>query len=116
MIGPKKAATRAVPLALHPEQRHQDHDRDRQDVFAEAVRDELEALDRRKHRNRRRDDGVAGEQRRAGDAEQKHDWRATRRPSAVCASAISDRMPPSPRLSARIRNTTYLTVTVKISA
>ena len=42
--------------------------------------------------------------------------RPTRRPSADCASAISDRMPPSPRLSARIRNTTYLAVTVKISA
>ncbi len=41
---------------------------------------------------------------------------AARRPSAFCASAISERMPPSPRLSALIRKITYFRVTVKISA
>ena len=40
----------------------------------------------------------------------------TRRHSAFCASAISDSVPPSPLLSARIRNSTYLAVTVKNSA
>ncbi len=32
-----------------------------------------------------------------------------------CASAISARMPPSPRLSARITSSTYLTVTISTS-
>ena len=41
---------------------------------------------------------------------------SVRLPSALCASAISDRMPPSPLLSACIRNRTYLAVTVTISA
>ena len=39
-----------------------------------------------------------------------------RRPSARWARAISDSTPPSPLLSARIRNSTYLTVTTRISA
>jgi hypothetical protein len=39
-----------------------------------------------------------------------------RRPSARCVNAISDSTPPSPLLSARIRNSTYLTVTTRISA
>ena len=39
-----------------------------------------------------------------------------RRPSARCASAISESTPPSPLLSARIRKRTYLTVTTMISA
>ena len=37
-------------------------------------------------------------------------------PSADWASAIRDRMPPSPRLSACMRNNTYFAVTVKNSA
>ncbi len=37
-------------------------------------------------------------------------------PSAVWASAFSDRMPPSPLLSACIRNSTYLPVTTISSA
>ena len=41
---------------------------------------------------------------------------SVRLPSARWASAISDRMPPSPLLSACIRNSTYLAVTVTISA
>ncbi len=32
-----------------------------------------------------------------------------------CANAISARMPPSPRLSARITRSTYLIVTIRIS-
>ena len=37
-------------------------------------------------------------------------------PSALCAKAMSDRVPPSPSLSARSRIKTYLTVTTRISA
>ena len=39
-----------------------------------------------------------------------------RRPMAFCASASMDRMPPSPLLSARSRNRTYFSVTIRISA
>ena len=39
-----------------------------------------------------------------------------RLPSAICASAVSERMPPSPLLSANIRNSTYLAVTTMSSA
>ena len=39
-----------------------------------------------------------------------------RLPTACCASAISESVPPSPLLSARMMNSTYLTVTMKISA
>ena len=39
-----------------------------------------------------------------------------RRPSAFCASAISDSVPPSPLLSARIRKNTYLSVTTMNNA
>ncbi len=42
--------------------------------------------------------------------------KGVRRPSALWARAISDSTPPSPRLSARIRNSTYLTVTTRIRA
>ena len=37
-------------------------------------------------------------------------------PSALCAKAISARVPPSPSLSARSRIKTYLNVTTRISA
>ncbi len=39
-----------------------------------------------------------------------------RLPSAVWARAIRDSTPPSPRLSARMRNRTYLMVTTRIRA
>src|SRR6185503_7911271 len=42
--------------------------------------------------------------------------RAVRRPSARVASAVSDRVPPSPLLSARSRRSTYFSVTVMMSA
>ena len=38
-------------------------------------------------------------------------WRPRSVPTARCASAISARMPPSPRLSARSTINTYFTVT-----
>ena len=37
-------------------------------------------------------------------------------PSALCAKAMSERVPPSPSLSARSKIKTYLTVTTRISA
>ncbi len=42
--------------------------------------------------------------------------KAVRRPSARLASAVSESVPPSPLLSARSRMSTYLAVTVMISA
>jgi hypothetical protein len=45
--------------ALHREQRQQDGDRDGNDVAFERRRHELDALDGRQHRNRRRDHGIA---------------------------------------------------------
>ena len=100
---------------LHREQHDQDHDRQRHDVRIERRRHDLQAFDRRQHRQRRRDDGVAVEQRAADDAEQDDDAGAAR-PSARGASAISASVPPSPLLSARSRMSTYLRVTMTISA
>ena len=42
--------------------------------------------------------------------------KGVRRPAARVASAISDKVPPSPLLSARNSNSTYFSVTVTISA
>ena len=81
MIGPKKAATLRGAARLHREQRDQDHDGQRHDVGVEGRRRDLQAFDRRQHRQRRRDHGVAVEQRGADDAEQ-HDDAARLWPSA----------------------------------
>jgi len=61
----------------------------------------LRPLQRRKHRNGRRNDRVARKQRRTATPRKKIS--SVRLPSALCASAISDRMPPSPLLSACMR-------------
>ena len=69
MIGPK---TRPMPpgaAPLHDEQPDEDHDRDRDRPSRRRRWWHLEALDRAEHRDRRRDDAVAVEQRRAEDAE-----------------------------------------------
>ena len=58
---------------LHGEQHQQDDDRQRHHVGIERRGDELDAFDRRQHRQRRRDHGVAVEQRAADDAEQHDD-------------------------------------------
>ena len=55
--------------ALHREQRNEDQDRQRNDVVLQRGRRELQALHRRKHRDRRRDHRIADEHRRADDAE-----------------------------------------------
>ena len=114
MIGPNNAATLRGAARLHGEQRDQDDDGERHDVGLEGRRRDLQALDRRQHRDRRRDDRIAVEQRGADDAEQDEARRAA--PSARWASAISASVPPSPLLSARSRMTTYLSVTMTISA
>ena len=57
--------------ALDPEKREQDPQRDRQDVGIQDWSDQLEPLDGRQDRDRRRDRGVAVEERGAGDAKAK---------------------------------------------
>src|SRR5262249_38567768 len=66
----EQAADARGAAVLHREQRDQDRQRQRQDEVVERRRDELEALHGGKHGNRRRDDAVAIEQRRARDAKQ----------------------------------------------
>ena len=46
----------------------------------------------------------------------KIEMKAAQRPNALRASAVKASVPPSPLLSARIRNRTYLTVTVSNNA
>jgi hypothetical protein len=69
MTGAKADATRAVPPALDSEQHHQDEDRERPHVVLERRGHELEAFDRRQHRNRRPDHGIGDEHRCADHAE-----------------------------------------------
>ena len=70
VIGPKKRRDPRGAARLHREQHDQDHDGQRHDVGIERRRHDLEAFDRRQHRERRRDHRVAVEQRAADDAEQ----------------------------------------------
>jgi hypothetical protein len=74
----------------------------------------LQALDGREHRNGRGDDPVAVEQRRADHPEEEH--RRGALGQVALGQAMSARVPPSPLLSARIRKTTYLMVTMSTSA
>ena len=71
--------------------------------------DDLDALDRRQHRDRGGDHAVAEEQRGAEDAErgQRHDGATTSCPPPQRRSSVmSAMMPPSPSLSARITRVT----------
>ncbi len=61
---------------LHGKQRHQNHHRERHDVWIEGGRCDLEAFDRGEHRQRRRDHRIAIEQRGADDAAEHHGARA----------------------------------------
>ena len=72
VIGPNQAATAAVPrlCTLNSPTRIARLERD--DEGLERRRRELQPFDRRQHRDRRRDDRVAIEQRGAGHAEQRH--------------------------------------------
>ena len=112
VIGPKYFADLRGAARLDREQPDQDDDRERDDELLERRRDELQAFDGRQHRDGRRDDGVAVEERGAGDAEPK-DQRRVVRFATDWPSAISANMPPSPLLSARSSMMTYLSVTIE---
>ena len=62
----------------------------------------LESLDRAEHRDRGRDDAVAVEQRGAEEAERDQQRALAAAVRRGASSASSARMPPSPRLSARM--------------
>ncbi len=119
MIGPNSPPDRAGAEPLDREE----PDQDRHSVIGttsgqeEARRDLESPRPRREHRDRRRDHAVAVEQRRAEDAERdqrRHAWR--RRCLRRSISATSAMMPPSPWLSARMMNATYLSETMIVSA
>ena len=84
----------------------------------EARRGDLQPLDRRQHGDRGRDHAVAVEQRRAEDAERDQRRLAPTAALAVArwTSAMRAMMPPSPSLSARMMNVTYLTETMSVIA
>ena len=82
---------------------------------SEARRGDLQPLDRRQHRDRRRDHPVAVEERRAEHAERdQHELGPRRVSSAPCTSAIRARIPPSPSLSARMMKRTYSIETISV--
>jgi hypothetical protein len=66
--GPEEAANARGATLLHGEQGEQHHQRDGHHVVPEVRRDHLQAFHRREHRDGRRDDAVAIEQRGAEDA------------------------------------------------
>ena len=73
---PEQAPDRARPEALGGEQHGQDRERERHDELVQRRLDDFDPLDRREHRDRRRDHAVAVEQRGAEDAERdEHDLR-----------------------------------------
>ena len=59
---------------------------------------------------------IASPENRAAPATPRKNTRAEEPFKTCCARAIRDSVPPSPLLSARIRNRMYLAVTVKNSA
>ena len=65
----KKGGDPACPVALHHEKGDENHQGDRDHIGLEEGRNEFQALHRRKNGNRRRDDGVAREERSAHDAQ-----------------------------------------------
>ena len=69
---PEQPADNGGAAALHQKQADQQHQRDRHDIRFEQRRGDLQPLDRAQDRNRRRDDPVAIEQRRA-DQPRHHD-------------------------------------------
>ena len=106
------------PGTLDREQRDEDDDGDRHDERMQRRRDDAEAFDRAQHRDRRRDHAVAVEHRRAEDAEARRATSAAARGRSMPrdTSAVSARMPPSPRLSARMISVMYFSVTTITSA
>ena len=116
MIGPKKLATRAVPF------RWTKNRVTRMRIVSAWTR--LRSLKNGVTRSRPSSAEsteiagvmIASPENSAAPATPRKNTKLERRPSARCASAIRDSVPPSPLLSARIRNSTYFAVTVKNSA
>ncbi len=99
---PEETGDAGGAAALHDEQQEQNRDGQQDDMplIGKGGMDQLEPLHRGEDRNGRRDDGIAVEQGGTHDAEQEN--HRPRRPKACCASAMSDSVPPSPLLSARM--------------
>ena len=112
-------AVRAV--LLDGEDPDQNDDRDRHDIRIDQRCRDRQAFDRAQHGDRRRNHAVPVQQRRAENAERdQHRARraavARRCPTRCGTSAVRARMPPSPRLSARITMAMYLTEMTTSSA
>jgi hypothetical protein len=117
MTGPKNLPTAHVPKRWITKQRGQDRQRDWHDDRVQRWRDHLESLDRRQHRDRRGDHAVAVEKCRAEDPQRdQHDLRRATRQARTLNNAISAMIPPSPSLSARMMNVTYLIETMIVTA
>jgi hypothetical protein len=112
---PEELADAAGAEALHREQRGEHQQRDGDDHGMHGRRRHLQALDRREHRDGRRDDAVAVED---GGAEQPTTIRMRRSSgrsfTAVVASASIAIRPPSPLLSARRISSTYFSETMMV--
>ena len=117
MTGPNRLPTRVGAVRLDHEQRDQDDDGAGHDEGLQLGRHHLQAFDGAQHGDRRRDQAVAVEEGDADDREADDEQRL--RPLALArrrARAASERMPPSPRLSARVISRTYLIVTTMTRA
>ena len=114
MTGPNARPMRCVPNRWVANSTTRISNRRGHDERLQRIGGDVDALERAQHRDRRRDDAVAVNQRRA---EQPHRRSAVLKPGTkpfAPTSDISARMPPSPRLSARITNRQYLIDTVMI--
>ena len=78
---PEKRGHAGRAARLHRKQQEQDDDGQRHDIGFERGRDELDAFDRRKYRQRRRDHGIAVKQRPADDAQEDDHAGAARDPA-----------------------------------
>ena len=77
----------------------------------------LQTFDRRQDRDGRRDHAVAEEEGRAENAQSRQQQLAAGTPGSRrrVIKAMSDKMPPSPSLSARMTSSTYLMVTMIVT-
>ena len=82
--GPKQSPDAGRAVLLHQKQPQQDHQRERNHPGLEGVRDHLQPLDRREHRDGRGDDPVAVEQAGPEDAQQQQ--------QVACARAVMHRL------------------------
>ena len=82
---PERRCDARGAAALNREQHDENEDRQRHDVMFERRRRELETFDRRQHRNRRRDHGIADEHRGADHAERQQG------PASAAERALAER-------------------------